>query len=305
MAVSKSASALVGVFAGLVVLAVVASARAESPEKALEKFDPKNFDKSTVIDNAWYPIKPGMRYVYDGYAVDEEGDQETHSVVFTVTDLVKEIAGVHCVVCWDRDYVDKELEESEIMFVAQDKNGDVWILGEYPEEYDNKNFVKQACWIHGIKDVHAGILVKNNPKLGMEYSQGWAPSVHYTDRALVYEVGQTVKTPAGTFDNVVVIDESSKETVGAHHLKFYAKGTGVVHIGWSGVKADQEKMDLIKVEQISASELAKAREEALKLDKHAYETSKDVYAKTPSLQRNHLIQPEKIKPQIRRNSASG
>jgi hypothetical protein len=266
------------VSAGLVALALVSAAKAEP---ALEKFDAKNFDdKSAVIDNEWFPLKPGMRYTWDGFAVDEEGDEETHSVVFTVTDLVKEIAGVKTLVCWDRDYVDKELEESEIMFVAQDKNGDVWLMGEYPEEYDNGVFAQQVSWIHGIKDGHAGIRMKKDPKVGMTYSQGWAPSVEYTDRALVAKVGQKIKTPAGDFDDVIVIDETNNETPGAHHLKFYAKGVGSVHINGYGSETDQEKMDLIKIEKISAEEMEKAREESLKLDRHGYEVSKDVYALT-------------------------
>src|SRR4051812_35742634 len=84
-----------------------------SPAKAadkLEKFDPKNFDRSTVIDNEWYPLKPGMKFVWNGFAVDEEGDEEAHSTVCTVTDLVKEIAGVKAIVCYERDFVDKEME---------------------------------------------------------------------------------------------------------------------------------------------------------------------------------------------------
>ena len=46
-------------------------------------------------------------------------------------DLVKEIAGVKTVVCFERDFVDKELEEAEVMFLAQDNNGDVWLLGAH------------------------------------------------------------------------------------------------------------------------------------------------------------------------------
>jgi hypothetical protein len=96
----------------------------------------------------------------------------------------------------------------------------------------------------------------------------------------VYQVGQKVKVPAGSYDNVIVIDESDNETKGAHHLKFYARGTGVVHVDWRGTKTDQEKMDLIKVEKIGPEEMAKARDAALKLDKHGFEVSKDVYALT-------------------------
>jgi len=257
---------------------------AKANEKRWEDLNPKNFSNPTVIDNAWYPIKPGMRYTWSGFAVDEEGDEEAHSVVFVVTDLVKEISGVRTVVCWDRDFVDKEMEEAEIMFLAQDNNGAVWLLGEYPEEYSDKKFEKQSSWINGIKDGHAGILVKKNPKLGDEYSEGWAPSVEYTDHAMVYKVGQKVTTPVGKFDDVVVIDESNQETIGAHHLKFYGRGTGCVHIGWRGKKTDQEEMDLIKVEKIGEEEMAKAREASMSLEKHGFEVSKDVYSKTKPIE---------------------
>src|SRR3954469_496709 len=117
--------------------------------KKLEKFDSKNFNRSTVIDNEWYPLKPGTKFVWSGFAVDEEGDEEAHSTSCIVTDLVKEIAGVKTVVCFERDFVDKELEEAEVMFLAQDNKGDVWLLGEYPEEYSDGNFEKQTGWIHG------------------------------------------------------------------------------------------------------------------------------------------------------------
>src|SRR3954464_6276764 len=121
------------------------SVHAQAEDK-LEKFDSKNFAHPTVINNDWYPLKPGTKWVWSGYAVDEEGDEEAHSTSCIVTDLVKEIAGVKAVVCWERDVVDKELEEAEVMFLAQDNKGDVWLLGEYPEEYSDGNFEKQTGW---------------------------------------------------------------------------------------------------------------------------------------------------------------
>src|SRR3954470_4897071 len=104
-------------FTALCIGLVTTAARGQAGKK-LEKFDPKNFDRSTVIDNEWYPLKPGMKFVWHGFAVDEEGDEEAHSTVCTVTDLVKEIAGVKAIVCYERDFVDKEMEEAEIMFLA-------------------------------------------------------------------------------------------------------------------------------------------------------------------------------------------
>ena len=281
MIVARCRLVLFAVFASLLTFA--SGGVAEERQRKLEDFDAKNFDHSTVIDNEWFPIKPGMKYIWDGYAIDEEGEEEPHSVAFIVTDLVKEIAGVQTRVGWDRDFVDGELEEAEIMFLAQDKDGNVWILGEYPEEYDNGKFDAAPCWIHGVNG-HAGIVVKGEPKIGDNYSQGWAPVVDYTDRAIVDQLGQKVTVPAGSFNDVLVIAESNQEVSGADHLKYYAPGVGVVYIGWRGEVTDQEEMKLIEFKELSPEELAKARDAALKLDKHGYEVSKDIYGQTKPIE---------------------
>src|SRR2546422_9749616 len=103
----------------------------QAAEKEIEDFDPINFDESSTINNEWFALRPGTRFVWEGTAVDEEGDEEPHRVVFTVTDLTKVIDGVRAIVCWDMDYVDDELVETELAFFAQDKDGTVWHLGEY------------------------------------------------------------------------------------------------------------------------------------------------------------------------------
>lgn len=263
-----------------------AHVRAAERVKEYEDFQAGNFDDSTVIDIEWMPLKPGTRYIWDGFTVDEEGDVESRSVVFTVTDLTKVIDGVRTVVCWERDIVDGELEETEILFVAQDNDGTVWLLGEYPEEYDGKQFLGAPCWIHGVNDAQAGIMMLAEPKLGTpSYSQGWAPSVEFSDRAVVYQVDQKTTVPFGSFDEVLVIDEFNYEEPDAHQLKYFARGVGIVRVGWQGEVTDQETLELIKVEQISAKELARVRDEALKLEKRAYKISQDVYAHTKPSER--------------------
>ena len=61
-----------------------------------------------------------------------------HQVITTVTDLTKVIDGVRTVVIWERDINDGRLLEGELAFQAQDDDGNVWNLGEYPEEYDRR-----------------------------------------------------------------------------------------------------------------------------------------------------------------------
>ena len=51
------------------------------------------------------------------------------------------------VVSWDLDYSDGELAEAELAFYAQDDDGNVWRMGEYPEEYDGGQIVDAPTWI--------------------------------------------------------------------------------------------------------------------------------------------------------------
>ena len=192
------------------------SVRAADSESEYESFNPENFDNSTTIDNKWFPLKPGMRRVWDGFCVDDEGEVETQSAVLVVTDLTKVIGGVRTVVCWERDIADRELDETELYFAAQDNDGTVWLLGEYPEEYDDGKLDAAPCWIHGIEAAKAGIIMPADPKIGSpSYSQGWAPAVEFTDRGAVYQMGQKTTVPFGSYDDVVVIEEFNKEEPGA------------------------------------------------------------------------------------------
>ena len=72
-------------------------------DQPYENFDKNNFDENSInIDNDWMPLKPGMRYVYAGTTIEEEGDPPIpHRVIIQVTDLVKEINGVKSVVTYD------------------------------------------------------------------------------------------------------------------------------------------------------------------------------------------------------------
>ena len=262
-------------------LTLAAAVGGADREKKFEKFDAGNFGRSDTIDNQWLPLRPGMRYIWDGMNVDEEGEEEAHSVVLTVTDLTKVIDGVRTVVCWERDIVDGELEETEIFFAAQDNDGTVWLLGEYPEEYDGGELDAAPCWIHGIQAAQAGIMMLAEPLIGSpSYSQGWAPAVDFSDRGAVYQTGKKTRAPVGSYEDVLVIDEYNDEEPGAYQLKYYARGVGNVRVGWRGEVTDQETLELVQVNELSVEELAAAREKALKLERHAYEISKDVYGRT-------------------------
>ena len=97
-----------------------------------------------------------------------------HRLEFTVTDLTKDIAGVRTVVAWIVDISDGQVVEKEIAFYAQDNDGNVWFLGEHPEEYEDGEFVEAPTWVAGVENAIPGIKMKAEPRQGAPaYFQGW------------------------------------------------------------------------------------------------------------------------------------
>jgi hypothetical protein len=248
-------------------------------------FDRKKFTRSTRIDNQWTPLTPGMQFTFEGRANRGEG-RLPHRVVFTVTDLTKMIDGVRTVVMWDRDFNAGQIVETELAFFAQDDDGNVWLLGEYPEEWEDGRFSGAPdVWFSGVADARAGIMMRADPRLGTSsYLQGFAPEIEFSDRARVHQTGQRTCVPLGCYDNVLVTDEwNALEKGDAHQRKFYAPGLGNIRVGAAG-GTEQEVLVLVKLSHLDPGALAQAREEALKLERRAYRVRKDVYGGTQPAQ---------------------
>jgi hypothetical protein len=267
--------------------ATTATAAPPSPELcgpgSAINFDRTAFQSSPRIDNKWFPLQPGMQFTTTGTVTSADGVHE-HSVVHTVTGLTKLIDGVKTRVMWDRDYDDGELVESELAFFAQTRKGAVWLFGEYPEEYEGGEFVgAPSTFISGLAKAQAGIAMKASPRTGTPaYVQAYAPKVDFLDCGDVFQQHQHVCVPTGCYDDVLVIDEFNplEPPEAGHQRKFYSAGTGLVKVTAVG-GPDQEFMDLVKVENLSAAQFAAANAQALEQDERGYTVSRSVYAKTP------------------------
>ena len=236
-------------------------------------FDPTNFDNSTTVDNKWFPLKPGEHSVFEGSAIDD-GEHISRRVLTTVTDLTKEINGVNTIVVWERDYTEGELVEAELAFFAQDNDGNVWHMGEYPEEYEDGEFDKAPGWLAGFEGASAGIAMRAEPRLRTpSYAQGYAPPpINWIDRGRVYKVDQKTCVPVDCYEDVLVIEEFERNKPGAYQLKYYAPGVGDVRVGWRGPEEEEkEGLELVKDVRLGPEALAEARANALKLEDHAYE----------------------------------
>jgi hypothetical protein len=261
---------------------VALAQKSKTPEKPFEDLDPAKFDRPTQITNEWMPLKPGTRLVYAGNTVDDDGKVVPRRFVMTVTDLTKVVGGVRSVISWDLDYSAGELVEAELAFYAQDNDGNVWHMGEYPEEYEKGKFVTAPAWLHGLEDARAGIAMLAKPQVGTpSYSQGWGPAVNWTDRGRVDQMGKTTCVPMGCYKDVLVVAETSQSEPNAEQLKYWVRGVGNVRVGWRGKgEKTKETLELVDIIQLSPEALAEVRAQALALEKHAYEIS-DMYRHTP------------------------
>jgi hypothetical protein len=196
------------------------------PGKAADyhpKLDPADF--VATVDNPYWPLTTGSRWVFDGR---DDGDVEHVEVV--VTDRHKEILGIPATVV--RDTVKDEdgtLVEDTFDWYAQDKDGNVWYLGEDSTEYENgKAHSTKGSWEAGVGGAYPGIVMPADPTAGKAYRQEYDKG-NAEDMAEVQKVGAGPETvPAGTYRDLVVIKEWNPLEPDVVEVKTYAPGVGVV-----------------------------------------------------------------------------
>jgi hypothetical protein len=254
-----------------------------SSDTTHEDFDRARFTASARIDNTWSPLVPGTQYILEGRSNRGAG-RRAHRVIFTVTDLTKVIDGVRTVVMWDQDINAGKLLEAELAFHAQDDEGNVWNMGEYPEENDEEGKFDGApdTWLSGVAGARAGVLMRGDPQTGTSsYMHGSAPDIGFGDVAKVHRRGARTCVPAGCYDDVLVTDETNPLEPGdGHQRKFYARGVGNVRAAPGPGGKEREVLELVEVRRLGAEELAQVRRNALKLEARAYRAVKDVYGES-------------------------
>jgi hypothetical protein len=184
--------------------------------------DPANF--VTVIDNPYFPLPVGARWVYRG---EEGGDVQVDEM--TVTPDHKTIMGVTTVVVRDtlRDG-DGNLIEDTFDWYAQDRAGNVWYFGEGTKEYENGKVTStEGSWEGGVDGALPGIIMPAKPTVGDAYRQEYDHG-NAEDLAVVVRTGQRATTPAGTYTNVLVTKEWTPLEPKLVEEKFYAPGVGNV-----------------------------------------------------------------------------
>jgi hypothetical protein len=205
----------------------VATQRKVNPRQS-PRYDPANF--SPRVDNAWYPLKPGIVYIYHGTK-----DGKRARDLYHVTHQKITIDGVSCRVVKDRLFLNGRLEERTKDYYTQDEDGNVWYFGEDTAELDARGNVvnTEGSWRTGRKGAQAGIFMEANPQVGNQYQQEFYRH-HAEDHYKVLSLAAKIKVPFGTFGrnklkhNVELTKEWTPLEPKVRDHKYYVRGIGEV-----------------------------------------------------------------------------
>jgi hypothetical protein len=230
------------------VLAIGGAAHASTPPPASElapihgpyspKIDPANF--VGAVTNPYLPYKPGTHIHFEGVRgktaqTDDEAVLHKH----------KRILGVRCTIV--RDTVSEHGRPVERTFdwYAQDKQGNVWYMGEDSLELENGHFVRASdSWESGVKGAKPGIIMPGHPRAGDRYRQEYYPPGQALDQARVLGTRGSVTVPYGTFKKPLVTSEFSPLEPQTEQ-KYYVRGVGEVKE--TVVKGHHETFSLVSV----------------------------------------------------------
>ncbi len=197
----------------------------------------------TQIDNPYFPLVPGTTFRYEGVAEDGKTKQTDNEVV---THQTKTIMGVPATVI--RDTVSQHGHPVERTFdwYAQDRQGNVWYMGEGTSELHHGHFSKASdSWTGGVAGAKPGIIMPGHPARGQEYRQEYYPG-HAMDQARVLGSGGSVTVPYGSYKRTLMTDEKSPSIdPGVHEHKLYVKGVGDVKE--QTVTGNREEIHLVSV----------------------------------------------------------
>jgi hypothetical protein len=175
------------------------------------------------VDNPYFPLVPGTRWVMRAHGADA-GEM----TITEVTHKTKMILGIACTVV--RDEVDKDGELKELTFdwYAQDVEGNVWYMGEDTGEYRNGNVsTREGSWEAGVDGARPGIIMPASPIVDLTYRQEFLAG-EAEDLAKVVDLASSADTPFRSFTDVWVTEDWTPLEPNIVERKFYARGVGLV-----------------------------------------------------------------------------
>jgi hypothetical protein len=195
-------------------------------------------DFADTIDNPYWPMAPGTKWVYR--ESDTKGNAQRVKV--TVTDRTRDISGVQATVVHDKVTERGELIENTFDWYAQDVCGNVWYMGENTKEYENGQVVTTAgSWEHGVDGAFAGVVVPSDPQVGMTYRQEYYAG-EAEDAAEILSIDEQAQVSFGHFNDVLLTKDFTPLHPRILEYKLYAPGIGPVLVFGVSGGSDREEL---------------------------------------------------------------
>jgi len=249
------------------------------------EFDAANFVDPTTSTNPYHPLVPGTQWIRSGTT--EVGSREVpHSVISTLTDVVRTIDGVTVVAMLDQSTDSGEISQVGFDWLALDKDGNVWILGGYTEDFEGGEFTNaEDAWLGAATGGDPGVLMPG--VVEADTPRWFIGAVEEGDLGSLgepVEVGITRCVAFGCFDNVIAIREGEYKAID-NEVKYYAPGVGVILNDPQLASLHQDSFELVNVVELTPEGLAEASQVVLDLEEHARIVVPDVYGSAPKSRR--------------------
>lgn len=177
------------------------------------------------VDNPYFPLPVGATYVYR--SITEEAIERIEVEVLPESRMVM---GIRATVVLDRVYLGGQLVEDTYDRYAQDKDGNVWYLGEEVKNYENGQLRDTAgSWEAGIDGALPGMIMYANPAghVGEVYRQEYYKG-KAEDMAELLSAAESVTVPYGSFENVIQTKDYTPLEPDLLEHKYYANGIGMI-----------------------------------------------------------------------------
>jgi hypothetical protein len=184
---------------------------------------PANF--VSQVDNPYFPLVPGTTLRYRG--VDKDGTTPQFDT-FAVTHQRKLIMGVSCTVVRDTVTSRGRPVQRTYDWFAQDRQGNVWYMGEETQELKYGRFGKMIdSGPAGMNGAQPGLMMEAHPATGDSYWQFHWPG-HAMDTTIVLGSGGQLKLPIRSFNGSLLTQEQSPLEPGVKDQKWSVAGIGYV-----------------------------------------------------------------------------
>ena len=212
-------------------------------EENSAEIDPAAF--SATVDNAYLPLPPGAKWEYEVVTADGAIDR----LEIEVLSDAKSVLGIDTTSVRETLYVDDVIEENTVSWYAQDDSGNVWLLGELDEGYEDGELVETQTWEAGIDSAVPGIVMPGETQIGGEFRVNFLIGQNgaVTDRGRVAAVDETVEIPAGSFTDVLLIERTNNLQPHLIDRKYYAVDVGLVFED-SGASSDTTELQSFTVD---------------------------------------------------------